>query len=74
MDNSNENILLLLGKLDGKMDSFLKQQSTHESDIKELNTRVSRLENYKQWLLGAWAVVAAGVGVATAYVLNLMKG
>lgn len=37
-------ILMMLGKMDGKLDSLLSQTATNTAEIKDLNVRVSDLE------------------------------
>lgn len=36
MSDGNDNMILLLGRLDGKMDTLLLQQTNHDQRIREL--------------------------------------
>ncbi|MBN9564879.1 MAG: hypothetical protein J0G29_02105 [Alphaproteobacteria bacterium] len=49
-------ILLLLGRLEGKVDSLLSSQSDTNEDIKTHDKRLSKLERAQAYLAGALAL------------------
>jgi len=61
--NSNSNIdtdlLLLIGRLEGKLDALISQSHIQAKTIIELEGRINKLEAYKGWLLGAASVASA---------------
>ncbi|MBN9564940.1 MAG: hypothetical protein J0G29_02420 [Alphaproteobacteria bacterium] len=57
-------ILLLLGRLEGKVDSLLSSQLSTEDTIKTHDKRLSKLEKAQAYLAGALAlcsIIASGV-------------
>jgi hypothetical protein len=62
----NDQILVALGRLEGKVDALMTRQALHDEDIQRLDVRLRQLEQGRSWLLGASAVVGAIVSfVAT---------
>ena len=55
----NDQILVALGRLEGKVDALITRQALHDEDIQRLDTRLRQLEQGRSWLLGADAVVGA---------------
>jgi hypothetical protein len=55
--NSNspidQDLLLLIGRLEGKLDALISQSHQQAKTIMELEARISKLEAYKGWLIGA---------------------
>lgn len=68
-DPSNQ-LLLMLGEMRGDIKAILASQQDQAADIKALDGRVEKLENWKSWVLGA----AAAVGALGSYVFQLIKG
>mgnify|MGYP003137598748 CR=1 FL=1 len=66
MESSNE-ILLALGRLEGKVDSLVARQKVIDDELDKHESRLRSLEQGKSWMLGA----AAAVG---ALVTDLFKG
>ena len=64
---SSDDILLAIGRLEGKVDSILATMSHHGEELEKLDRRLRKLEQSKSWMLGA----AAAVGAASSYFLNL---
>jgi len=58
METDNQ-ILVALGRLEGKVDALITRQALHDEDIQRLDTRLRQLEQGRSWLLGAAAVVGA---------------
>tara|TARA_R100000458_G_C8274631_1_gene249636 strand:- start:2383 stop:2586 length:204 start_codon:yes stop_codon:yes gene_type:complete len=57
----NEELLLALGRLEGKVDSLITSQAVHAEELARLDKRIRELEQSKSWVLGAAAVVGAVV-------------
>tara|TARA_Y100001973_G_C5205554_1_gene341260 strand:- start:3330 stop:3542 length:213 start_codon:yes stop_codon:yes gene_type:complete len=66
MESSNE-ILLALGRLEGKVDSLVARQKVIDDELDKHESRLRSLEQGKSWMLGA----AAAVGALVSY---LFKG
>ena len=54
----NEEILIALGRLEGKVDAVMTSLRIQQEELKELDIRVRELEQSKAWLLGAAAVIS----------------
>lgn len=65
---SSDDLLLAIGRLEGKVDSILAMINRHAEDIEQLDQRMRRLEQSKSWMLGAAAVV----GAVSSYFLNFL--
>jgi len=59
----NEELLLALGRLEGKVDSLITRQAVHDEQLERMETRVRRLENSRSWLMGASAAIGASVSL-----------
>jgi hypothetical protein len=59
----NEELLLALGRLEGKVDSLITRQAIHDEELDRIDTRVRHLENSRSWLMGASAAVGASVSL-----------
>lgn len=59
----NEEILLALGRLEGKVDSMMTSLRVQEQELKVLEKRIRDLENSRAWMLGAAAVISAIAGL-----------
>jgi hypothetical protein len=70
MDDSKD-ILMALGRLEGKMESFLALQRSQAEDLGRLDKRVRLLEQGKSALFGGAAVIGS---VAAAFVSWIFKG
>jgi hypothetical protein len=58
MEDTRE-ILLALGRLEGKVESLIAMQRSHDEDITHLDKRVRILEQGKAALFGGAAVIGA---------------
>ena len=58
MEPNNE-ILLALGRLEGKVDSLISRQKLVDEELDRPESRLRNLEQCRSWLLGAAAVVGA---------------
>lgn len=59
----NEEILLAIGRLEGKMDALITRQAVHDEELERMEKRVRHLENSRSWLMGASAAVGASVSL-----------
>lgn len=58
----NEEILLALGRLEGKVDAMMSSLRVQEQELKTLEKRIRELEQSRAWMLGAAGVIAAIAG------------
>lgn len=58
----NEEILLALGRLEGKVDAMMSSLRIQEQELKTLEKRIRELEQSRAWMLGAAGVIAAIAG------------
>ena len=59
MVNDNNNLMLALGRLEGKVDSLISVQRSQDQSIGLLEKRLRALESSRSWLLGAAGVLGA---------------
>ena len=57
--STQDDLLLAIGRLEGKVDSVLATMNRHGEELERLDHRIRRLEQSKSWILGAAAVVGA---------------
>ena len=55
----NEELLLALRRLEGKVDSLITSLAVHDEELQRLENRIRHLENSRSWMLGAAAVIGA---------------
>jgi len=58
---SEHDVMLAIGRLEGKLDSLLQLRHQQQQDIKELDSRVRSLEHAKALIIGGAGVVSATV-------------
>ena len=63
MDNE---ILIALGRLEGKVDALMTRQAVHDEVLERHDTRLRNLEMSRSWMLGAAAVVS----VVASFIVN----
>jgi hypothetical protein len=68
------NMLMFLGRTEAKLDAALSWIKAHEDETQQMNRRISALESWKAWLLGAAAVTTAGMTTLFALGLAALKG
>ena len=66
-------LLLAIGRLEGKMDSLLQSYENLELDMKDLARRVNTLEKERSRLYGAGFVLAL-IGSGVMWVITTFKG
>ena len=59
----NEEILVALGRLEGKVDALITRQSLVDEELSRQEKRIRTLEQSKSWVLGAAAMVGAAVSL-----------
>tara|TARA_R100000742_G_C4198512_1_gene28352 strand:- start:175 stop:384 length:210 start_codon:yes stop_codon:yes gene_type:complete len=58
MESDNQ-ILIALGRLEGKVDALIARQAIHDEELQRHDVRLRQLEQGRSWLLGAAAVIGA---------------
>lgn len=58
----NEEVLIALGRLEGKVDAMMTSLRLQEQELKRMEERVRHLEQSKAWLLGVAAVISLIAG------------
>ena len=66
----DKEILLALGRLEGKVDALIAQHKAIASDLDRHDTRLRVLENSKAYLMGICAVIAA----CSSYLIKVVTG
>jgi hypothetical protein len=59
----NEEILLALGRLEGKVDAMMTSLRLQEQELKNLDKRIRELEQSRAWMLGAAAIISLLAGM-----------
>lgn len=68
MNGADPGYYVLLGKLDGKLDAVLSQTAQLTSRLDEQEKRITAIERWRSWILGA----AAAVSFATTQFLSFI--
>jgi hypothetical protein len=55
-----DNLLIAIGRLEGKVDALISALKSHSSAIDEHDERIRSLEQGRAWLLGAAAILGGG--------------
>lgn len=69
----NEEILIALGRLEGKVDAMMTSLRIQQEELKSLDIRVRELEQSKSWLLGAAAVISLVSGLIVKLIPDFLK-
>jgi hypothetical protein len=62
-------ILLALGRLEGKVDALMAHQARHQNDLDSLDNRLRQLEGSKALLVGVCTTLAT----AASYVVTMFR-
>ena len=62
----NDEILLALGRLEGKVDALISRQTILDRELEKSEQRIRAIEQAKSWLVGA----AAALGAATSLLIQ----
>ena len=57
----NDELLLALGRLEGKVDALITRQTVHDEELDRMDSRLRKLENSRSWLMGASAAIGASM-------------
>ena len=71
--SQDADLMLAIGRLDGKMDALIKAYESLQGDIKSLSRRVNTLEKERSRLYGAGFIVAV-IGSAIMWMVSTFKG
>jgi hypothetical protein len=55
-------ILSRLGRIEGKLDAFVKQMEAHDNRTMDIEVRTRKVENRQHWYSGAGAILGAVLG------------
>ena len=62
-NNSNAHLMLVLGRVEGKIDGFHDTMERHLDDDAKVEVRVRKVERKQSWFIGglaaSWAIVGA---------------
>jgi hypothetical protein len=61
MDDHNREVLLAIGRVEGKLDGILGAQTRHESRLDKHEARLGGLERWQARVLGMGAAAGAGM-------------
>lgn len=61
--SQDHDVMLAIGRLEGKLDSILQMRQQQQAEIKELDSRVRHLEHMKSLIIGSAGAVSAGVSL-----------
>lgn len=63
----HDELFLAIGRLEGKVDSILAQQSRQNDELKSHDNRIRALEHSKSFTMGWAAAIGAAVSIAANY-------
>lgn len=69
MDDSRE-ILIALGRLEGKVESLIQLQKSQSEALNDLDVRVRNLEQSRSALLGAAGIIGALAGTVISWLFK----
>lgn len=67
---NHEDLLLAIGRLEGKVDSILSTMGHHHDQIENLDERVRSLEGGRSWLMGGAAAISLFTSFAAKWFSN----
>jgi len=59
--SQDHDVMLAIGRLEGKLDSLIQLRQQQQQEIRDLDTRVRALESAKSLIIGGAGVVSASV-------------
>ena len=70
MDSDNHNqVMLTLGKLDGKLDGVLDRLDISNGRIEKNEDRLSRVEAWQNNIKGRVTIISTGVGILVTFIV-----
>lgn len=67
MTTNDQDLLLSLGRLEGKMDALIAITNAHNDMIQRHDERLRELEQSRSALIGAVAILSTAISAAVAY-------
>ena len=64
----NDELMLALGRLEGKVDSLIRRQSVLDEEMRKFDTRLRSVEQSRSWLVGASAAIGAFASFAMQWI------
>jgi hypothetical protein len=68
-----DELLIALGRLEGKVDALLNLQRMQEEKLKEHDERLRKLEDHKHYVIGVATVIGGAVSMAIALIARMIK-
>lgn len=66
----HEELFLAIGRLEGKVDSILAQQSRQNDELKQHDERIRSLEHSRGYMLGWSAAIGASMSLVANYLIR----
>jgi hypothetical protein len=66
----HDELFLAIGRLEGKVDSILAQQSRQNDELKSHDSRIRSLEHSRGHMLGWAAAIGAGMSLVSTYIIR----
>ena len=66
----HDELFLAIGRLEGKVDSILAQQSRQNDELKSHDNRIRSLEHSRGYMLGWAAAIGAVCSIAANYLIK----
>jgi hypothetical protein len=73
MSHSESEMMLAIGRLEGKVDTLIQMQRIQEDQIKNHDQRIRELEHSKSFAMGLAAAVGAGVSFALNFAVKALS-
>lgn len=70
---SEAEVLLALGRLEGKMDAILQMQRIQEEQLKGHDKRIRDLEHSRSFFMGASALAGAGASLSVSLLTKVFQ-
>tara|TARA_R100000005_G_scaffold96459_2_gene83557 strand:- start:3878 stop:4090 length:213 start_codon:yes stop_codon:yes gene_type:complete len=67
MTEQQQDLLLALGRLEGKMDALIAITNAHNETIQKHDERLRELENSRSALIGAVAILSTAISAGVAW-------
>jgi hypothetical protein len=67
-------LLIMLGRIDGKMDAVIQRLELNDKHHEQLDDRVSALERWRAWILGVVAVISTVVALLASDAFHYFVG
>ena len=64
----NDELMLALGRLEGKVDSLISRQTVVDEEMRKFDTRLRSVEQSRSWLVGAAASIGALASLAMQWI------